>query len=215
MGVMLKESIVSLGRMPVDRQTEKGMTLIEVVLTLVLSSLFFCCALQFVTTGTKFYVKTREMQQLRLRMNQVKLVIEEQYQEAEQVCVYVFSKNFEDQAYVDCVHNRHNDVPVTEEDYDNQYLSHIVYTMPKEMQERTEEEEEELPKETTTVSMTEKEKEGEKVFKIGFQGEEVISNYLKIKTNYKNQQVRLDITIFNDTGETLEDTLQLDLRYKL
>lgn len=191
------------------QRRERGMTLLEVVLTLALSSLFFCCALQFMATGTKFYTRTREMQQLRLRMDQVKLIIEEQYQEAQQVCVYVWSQDLAVQTYVDCVHNEHNRVPVVEEDYANQYLSHIDYTMPKEMQEK----EEETRK--TRISLEEKQKNGEKVFKISFQGQDVISNYLKIKTNHKDRRVKLDITIFNDQGDFLEDTLILDLRYKL
>ena len=107
------------------KRKEKGMTLLEVMLTLVLSSFFFCCALQFIGAGTKFYIKTKEKQELRLAMNQVMRTFEEQYEEAAHLCIYIGESEDNLKSLSGCEYERHSKKPIIEEDYTHYFLYYI------------------------------------------------------------------------------------------
>ncbi|MEG1296105.1 MAG: prepilin-type N-terminal cleavage/methylation domain-containing protein [Niameybacter sp.] len=64
---------------------EKGMTLIEVVLALVLSSLFFCSILDLTGQGMAWHVNLQEEAKLRREMNRVRLFVEDRWDEARKV----------------------------------------------------------------------------------------------------------------------------------
>ncbi|MBU3810846.1 MAG: hypothetical protein H9893_04250 [Candidatus Niameybacter stercoravium] len=193
------------------------MTLLEVMLTLVLSSLFFCCALQFIGMGTKFYVKTREKQGLRLAMNQVMRTIEEQYEEAAHLCIYIGESENNLKSLSGCEYGKHSRKPIIEGDYTRYFLYYIDYYMPYEMYKTKENDEKESV--TTRIILKEnldkKQENEEKLFKISFQRQTLINNDLKIKLDVKDEYLILNFTIFNERGTYLEDQLKLDLRYKL
>lgn len=191
--------------MVIKAHNNKGMTLIEVMLTLVLSSLFFCCVMQFVTTGAMHNLNIRQQQELRINMNQLKLFIEEQYQEAEQICIYVVDDQTGIKEKIDVVHDRHNPVYLQNIACVNRDLSQITYFLPQESTEKNKK---------RIISMVAEEKNGEVVFKIYFQGQTLISNILKIKVNYLENCARLDITLFDQYQNSLSDYVVLDLRYK-
>ena len=120
------------------KRKEKGMTLLEVMLTLVLSSIFFCCALQFIGTGTKFYIKTKEKQELRLAMNQVMRTFEEQYEEAAHLCIYIGESADNLKSLSSCKYEKHSKKPIMEGDYTHYFLYYIDYYMPYEMYKKKE-----------------------------------------------------------------------------
>ena len=109
------------------KRKEKGMTLLEVMLTLVLSSFFFCCALQFIGTGTKFYIKTKEKQELRLAMNQVMRTFEEQYEEAAHLCISIGESEGNLKSLSGCEYEKHSKKPIMEGDYTHYFLYYIDY----------------------------------------------------------------------------------------
>lgn len=199
------------------KRKEKGMTLLEVMLTLVLSSFFFCCALQFIGAGTKFYIKTKEEQELRLAMNQVMRTFEEQYEEAAHLCIYIGESEDNLKSLSGCEYERHSKKPIIEEDYTHYFLYYIDYYMPYEMYKKKEDDKKESV--TTRIELKEnssKQQENEeKLFKISFQRQTLINNDLKIKLDVKDDYIILNFTVFNETGTYLEDQLKLDLRYKL
>lgn len=199
------------------KRKEKGMTLLEVMLTLVLSGFFFCCALQFIGTGTKFYIKTKEKQELRLAMNQVMRTFEEQYEEAAHLCIYIGQSEDNLKSLSGCEYEKHSKIPIIEGDYTHYFLYYIDYYMPYEMYKKKEDDKKESV--TTRIELKEnssKQQENEeKLFKISFQRQTLINNDLKIKLDVKDDYLILNLTVFNETGTYLEDQLKLDLRYKL
>lgn len=67
---------------------KKGMTLLEVVLALAITSLFFCCLLNFTASGLKGHRDMVEEARLRRQMNFIRLFVEDRFEEASGVSFY-------------------------------------------------------------------------------------------------------------------------------
>ena len=67
---------------------KKGMTLLEVVLALAITGLFFCCLLNFTATGLEGHRGMVEEARLRRQMNFIRLFVEDRFEEASGVNFY-------------------------------------------------------------------------------------------------------------------------------
>lgn len=196
---------------------ERGITLLEVLLTLVLSSLFLSYTGQFIAVGTNIYTKIKNQQELRFAMNQVMRTFEEQYEEAAHLCIYIGTPKQRLKSLNGCENGLHGQKPLKEGDYTQYFLYYIDYYMPYEMYKDSHQNE---PKEVKTrIELKENskpwEEKKEHYFNIRFQKQDIIAHDLNIKVDVKEDYLILKITIFKDENHYLEDQLRLDLRYKL
>ena len=193
------------------------MTLLEVLLTLVLSSLFLGYTGQFIAIGTNIYTSIKNQQELRFAMNQVMRTFEEQYEEAAHLCIYIGESKQRLKSLSGCENEIHGQKPLKEGDYTQYFLYYIDYYMPYEMYKDNDQNE---PKEgKTTIELRKNSKPWQEkmgpYFNIRFQTQDIIAHDLNIKVDVKEDYLILKITIFKDEKHYLEDQLRLDLRYKL
>lgn len=66
----------------------KGMTLLEVVLALAITGLFFCCLLNFTATGLSSHRGMVEEARLRRQVNFIRLFVEDRFEKASGVSFY-------------------------------------------------------------------------------------------------------------------------------
>lgn len=66
-------------------RTSRGMTLVEVVLALAITSLFFCCTLSLIDLGIKRQSVLVEEASLKRQMNFIRLFVEDRFEQASRV----------------------------------------------------------------------------------------------------------------------------------
>lgn len=198
------------------KRKEKGMTLLEVLLALILSSLFFLYAGQFLAIGTTIFTKIKTQQELRFAMNQVIRTFEEQYEEAVHLCVYIGRPNESLKVLTGCEQGLHEQ-KLEEGDYTQYFLYAIDYYMPDEMDQDHQQNGSKEVK--TSIELREHVKSIDKnrqpYFNMIFQTQAVIPHDLTIEVDVKEEYLILKITLFKNEEYYLEDQLRLDLRYKL
>lgn len=198
------------------KRKERGMTLLEVLLALVLSSLFFLYTEQFLAIGATLFTKIKTQQELRFAMNQVIRTFEEQYEEAAHLCIYIGRPNESLKSLSGCEQGLHGQKLLEQEDYTQYFLYTIDYYMPEEMYQDHQQNGSEEVK--TSIELREYvkliDKNRQPYFHMIFQTQAVIPHDLTIEVDVKEEYLILKITLFKEEYY-LEDQLRLDLRYKL
>lgn len=80
----------------IQRSNHRGMTLLEVTITLMLVSLFFVGTIQFLTSGVKYYYEEEKKYREALALQSMMYFLEGEIDEAMRICVYVFNKDYEE-----------------------------------------------------------------------------------------------------------------------
>lgn len=185
---------------------EKGMTLIEVLLAIMLSSLFFCYVIGIMGTGQNYLSKMEREDNMRTEMDRLKLFIEEEYREAKSVCLYISNKSTGSGIEaIDIRHKEHRSSLPDQLAYYEGFVKKIV----------CDEDGKSLAhSKSRTFAVHPYTKNNKQLFKIFFQGQTLIENVDNIQIIYGGDQALLEIILYDGEDMTLTDRLILDLEYK-
>lgn len=165
----------------------KGMTLIEVILALAVSSLFFCCILDLTGRGIMMNQKIQEENNLRREMNRIKLFVEEQFDQAKKLTVY----DQEDRIIFS-----------TERDYiidEEKVLKSMIF---EEKLERHE------------IKWLKYQKNNKQLFKMTYGGQTLTENIQNITIIQQEQWLFITCTLVGKIGTSLSEEILLSLTYK-
>lgn len=185
---------------------QKGMTLIEVLLATMLSSLFFCYVIGIMTTGENYLSKMKQEDTMRTEMNRLKLFIEEECRESRSICIYISNeKAAGGVGAIDVRHKEHRSVLPDEITYYEGAVKKIVCD---------EEGKTLVNSKARTFTINSYIENNKQLFKILFQGQTLIEGVENIRIIYSGDQALLEITLYSKGNKTLIDRLILDLEYK-
>lgn len=185
---------------------QKGMTLIEVLLAIMLSGLFFCYVIGIMTTGQNYLSKMQQEDMMRTEMNRLKLFIEEECRESRSICIYISNEKASSSGgAIDVRHKEHRSVLPDEIKYYEGLVKKIV----------CDEEGKTLGNsKARTFTINSYIRNNKQLFKILFQGQTLIEGVESIQIIYSGDQALLEITLYGEGNKTLVDRLILDLEYK-